>query len=187
MIGNAFLESAQVILRPVEPSDAPLIAACNNDPQVRVSFFTHTPISVERQREEIANYYRPGADYIPFVICPRDTGDAIGVTAFHRVDRVNRVAVYSIIICDPAGRGKGYAGIVTRMMLQYAFDVLGLHRVQLQTWEKNARALKTYEKCGFRHEGVLRELMHHDGEYFDFAIMGILEEEWRELKKGAAE
>lgn len=179
MIRNLFMEGEHLYLRALEPDDAPLLAACNNDPEVRASFFTHTPTSVARQREIVAGLYRPGADYIPFAVCERPEGLAIGVTALHRVDLVSAAAVYSICLCDPESRGRGYATEVTRLMLRYAFDVLNLHRVQLHVWEGNAAGLHCYEKCGFQREGLLREAMKHDGQYCDFLVMGILEEEWR--------
>lgn len=182
MYGNTFLESERLIYRALEPSDAPLVAACNNDPVVRVSFFTHTPTSIEAQAHRIASYYQPGSDYIPLAICEKEDRNTIGVTALHRVDLVSGAAVYSICICDPDSRGKGYAREVTGTMLQYAFDVLNLHRLQLHVWEGNTAGVRAYEKCGFKKEGLLREAMKHNGVYCNFLVMGILEEEWRKMR-----
>lgn len=180
---NPFLIGKSVYLRPVEPDDAALLAACNNDPAVRLSFFTHTPTNEFQQRRQAESLYQPGSDYIPLVICPLDddTGRGIGITAFHRVDLVSHAAVYSIRICDPAQWGKGYGSEVTRLMLHYAFDILNLHRVQLHVWTENLRGIRAYEKAGFVREGRLREAMRHDGQYCDFYVMGILDHEWRSL------
>lgn len=181
---NPFLVGEKVYLRPVEPSDAPILAACNNDPAVRVSFFTHTPTNIFQQTKHAETLYQPGSDYIPLVICPVEdaTGRGIGITAFHRVDLVSHAAVYSIRICDAAQWGKGYGSEVTELMLHYAFDILNLHRVQLHVWTENSRGIRAYEKAGFVKEGMLREAMMHNGKYCDFYVMGILEHEWRALQ-----
>ncbi len=178
-MNNLFTAGERLYLRAVEPEDAPVVAACNNNPEVRMSFFTHTPVSLHLQAERIRAFYQPGADYIPFIIALREDDAAIGVTAFHRVDLVSRAAVFSICISDPAQWGHGYAREATALMLAYGFNVLNLHRVQLHVWSGNAKAVRAYEECGFRHEGLLREAMVHNGEYCDFHVMGILEGEWR--------
>ncbi len=183
---EAFLLGERVALRAAEPEDAPLFAACNNSPAARATFFTHTPVSLAREQSRLAGFYAPGADYIPLVICRREDGAAVGVTAFHRVDLVSRAAVYSICLPDSADWGKGYGGEVTRLMLHYAFDILNLHRVQLHVWTGNKAGARAYEKAGFRHEGLLREAMRHNGEWCDFHVMGILESEYRALRTQSA-
>ncbi len=179
MIRNLFIEGEKLYLRAVELDDAPLIAACNNEPKVRRSFFTHTPVSIERQREIIAGFYKPGADYIPLAVCRKSDNCALGMTAYHRVDLVSRAAVYSICLADTEAWGKGYATETTRLMLYYGFEILNLHRVQLHVWEGNAAGIRCYERAGFQREGLLREAMKHNGEYCSFLVMGILEDEWR--------
>ena len=185
MIFPGFLRGERVVLRPLEVADAPVLAACNNDPDVRVSFFTHTPVSVGQCQERIRGLYGPGADYLPLAICV--AGDpqlaAIGVTALHRVDLVSRAAVFSICIADPEHRGRGHAGEATRLVMAWAFDVLNLHRIQLHTWVGNAAGMRTYEKVGFVREGVLRQAMRHNNEWCDFLVMGLLADEWRAARK----
>ncbi len=177
---DAFLQSERLYIRSLEPGDAPIVAACNNDPEVRATFFTHTPVSIHACEQRIRDYYKPGADYIPFAICLNDSGKAIGVTALHRVDLVSQAAVYSVCISDSEEWGKGYAGESLKLMLKYAFDILNLHRLQLHVWTENERAVKNYEKAGFVQEGTLREAMRHDNKWCDFYVMGLLSDEWRE-------
>jgi RimJ/RimL family protein N-acetyltransferase len=179
---NVFMQGERIYLRAVEPDDAYILAACNNDPSVRISFFTHTPTSVFLQQKRVESFYQAGSDYIPFVICACEDSAAIGITALHRVDLVSHAAVFSICISDPAQWGKGYGGEATSLMLKYSFDVLSLHRVQLHVWAGNTAGITAYEKAGFVREGLLREAMCHDGKYCDFHVMGILEREWRKAQ-----
>ena len=76
--------------------------------------------------------------------------------------------------------GHGYGSDAVRLMLEYGFGQLNLHRVYLYVFAYNKRAIRAYEKCGLKHEGALREAGYKNGRYFDILVMGILENEWRE-------
>jgi RimJ/RimL family protein N-acetyltransferase len=65
-----------------------------------------------------------------------------------------------------------------RLALSYAFGELKLHKLYLRVLEYNTRAIRTYEKCGFRVEGVLREEMKVNGQWHALVYMGILAEEY---------
>ncbi|SDW71287.1 Acetyltransferase (GNAT) family protein [Marininema mesophilum] len=65
-------------------------------------------------------------------------------------------------------------------MLEYAFGVLNLHRVELDVFSYNERAIHVYEKLGFKKEGILRESLFYDHQYHDSIIMSMLEKEYRE-------
>ena len=81
-------------------------------------------------------------------------------------------AEYSVGLFIAALRGQGLGREITRLVLAWAFDVLGVHRVELQVLASNSRAINCYLACGFRREGVRREAelypgrlerLHHDG------------------------
>ena len=74
--------------------------------------------------------------------------------------------------------GKGYGTDAMKVILRYAFQELNLRRVSLSTFEYNPRAIRSYEKAGFRHEGRLRKFLLREGQRWDMLIMGILREEW---------
>jgi RimJ/RimL family protein N-acetyltransferase len=74
--------------------------------------------------------------------------------------------------------GKGYGTDAMRVILRYAFTELNLHRVSLNVLEYNTRALRSYEKVGFKVEGRAREFLSREGKRWDLIFMGILREEW---------
>ncbi|MBI5305857.1 MAG: GNAT family N-acetyltransferase [Chloroflexi bacterium] len=74
--------------------------------------------------------------------------------------------------------GKGYGTDAMRVLLRFAFTELNLHRVSLSVFGYNARAMRAYEKAGFRVEGRARELMRREGGRYDVIWMGILRAEW---------
>jgi RimJ/RimL family protein N-acetyltransferase len=80
--------------------------------------------------------------------------------------------------------GKGYGTDAMRVILRYGFTELNLRRVSLDVFEYNPRAIRSYEKAGFVHEGQARKFLNRDGKRWDLIYMGILREEW-ELKYGA--
>jgi RimJ/RimL family protein N-acetyltransferase len=69
-------------------------------------------------------------------------------------------------------------------MLSHAFERLALHRVGLTVFSYNIRAIRAYEKAGFRVEGRLRDAIMRDGRYFDEVQMGVLATEWLEARFG---
>ena len=76
--------------------------------------------------------------------------------------------------------GKGYGTDVMKVILRYAFTELNLQRLTLTVFEYNPRAVRAYEKTGFRHEGRLRQFLNREGRRWDMLFMGILRHEWME-------
>ncbi len=72
----------------------------------------------------------------------------------------------------------GYGTDAMRIILRYAFQELNLHRVSLDVFEYNERAIRSYLKCGFNIEGRARQMLNRDGQRWDLIFMGILREEW---------
>ncbi len=80
--------------------------------------------------------------------------------------------------------GKGYGTDAMKVILRYAFQELNLRRVSLNTFQYNPRAIRSYEKAGFVHEGRMRDFLHREGMRGDLLFMGILREEWLAIDKG---
>jgi RimJ/RimL family protein N-acetyltransferase len=76
---------------------------------------------------------------------------------------------------------KGYGTDVMNVLLRFAFTEVNLKRVTLSVFEYNPRAIRSYEKAGFRHEGRKRQSLNREGKRWDELYMGILREVWMEL------
>lgn len=87
-------------------------------------------------------------------------------------------------IGDREDWGKGYGTDAMKIMLRFAFTELNLRRVTLTVFEYNPRAIRSYEKTGFYHEGRLRGALLRDGKRWDMLYMGILAEDWKEKHHG---
>jgi len=91
----------------------------------------------------------------------------------------HRESFVGIGIGDSEAWGKGYGTDAMRIILRYAFEELNLRRVSLNVFEYNPRAIRSYEKAGFKHEGRMRGYLNREGRRWDVIFMGILQEEWR--------
>ena len=78
---------------------------------------------------------------------------------------------------------KGYGTDAMQIGLKFAFHEINLERVTLGVFGYNARALRSYEKAGFKLEGAHREALLRDGKRYDALVMGILKEEWLLINK----
>ena len=103
----------------------------------------------------------------------------IGSISFNVINWLNRSAGLGIVIGDKSLWGKGYGTDAMRVMMRLGFDKMNLHRLWLHVHDYNARAIASYEKCGFKREGVLREDHFARGKYHDTIVMGILDSEYR--------
>ena len=84
-----------------------------------------------------------------------------------------------MIVGDPQDRQHGYGAEAIELLLDYAFDELGLNRVSLSVFEFNEVAISTYAELGFREEGRLRRALLRDGAFHDAILMSVLASEWR--------
>ncbi|RSM83775.1 GNAT family N-acetyltransferase [Amycolatopsis sp. WAC 01375] len=134
---------------------------------------THAQFTPEQIRDWLAG--RPGlddrADYA--IVCKGDRVH-VGDLALTDVDKDNRSGAFRIALNGPEFFGKGYGTEATKLVLDYAFDVVGLHRVSLEVFDYNPRAQRAYEKAGFVREGLQREALWWDGEWHDVITMAVL-------------
>jgi len=72
-----------------------------------------------------------------------------------------------------------------RVLLRFIFEQMNINKVKLNVFSFNQRALRMYQKCGFKEEGRLRQELFRDGEYHDIILMGLLREEYQIHRGGS--
>jgi len=102
----------------------------------------------------------------------------VGVAGFTEILWYNQVGTIFVGLGDTAIRGKGLAREAMALLIDYAFDELNLHRIQLMVVDYNEAAIKLYEKLGFVREGTYREFGLRDGKYYDQHLYGLLKQNW---------
>jgi RimJ/RimL family protein N-acetyltransferase len=122
-------------------------------------------------------------DEILFMIHTRAENLAIGFVGLDGINWVHGEAWMGIGIGDRRYWGQGYGTEAIQLLLEYAFSELNLFRVTLNVFAYNERAVRSYEKAGFKIEGRARGALKRDGKRWDLVYMGILRPEWEGVYK----
>ena len=109
-----------------------------------------------------------------WAIVALDDGRFLGEVVLSDIDADNRSGGFRIALAGPEEYGRGYGSEATRLVADFAFDVLGLHRLGLEVFDFNARAIAAYRRCGFVEEGRLRDALRWEDEWHDTIVMGLL-------------
>lgn len=174
------LRGDRVVLRLLEREHLPRCVNWFNDPEVTRFLARETPLTME-QEERWYKDYRAKIDEEIYAI--EVEGRHIGNIGLHSIDRTNRKANVGIVIGEKEYWSKGFGADAMTTALRYAFGALGLHKVNLDVIEYNARALHLYEKCGFVQEGVRRDEILKRERYVNLIRMSILEEEFARAER----
>jgi RimJ/RimL family protein N-acetyltransferase len=178
------LRGERVWLRPVEPEDIVDNSATAGDAEVGHFLGVKTPqskASAERFATEILKAV--GETGFPYAICLLD-GDLTICTVFLRnVDRVNGSGVVGIFLGDRRYLGLGYGTDALNTLVDFGFGELRLERIELEVFDFNARAIKSYVKAGFKTDAILRRARFHRGVHHDVHVMSILREDWLALPR----
>ena len=151
------IEGELVALGPVRRELLPLYQRWINDlGTMRMLDLPPQPMTMEKEQDWYEHVSK-AEDNVSFTIYERETLRPIGNTGLDGVDHRNRTATFGIIIGEPECRGKGYGTETTRLMLDYAFTVLGLHNAMLLVFEFNQAGIKAYQRAGFKEFGRRRE------------------------------
>jgi|SRR5215469_11411327 len=176
------MEGQLVRLRPIERSDIDPIMHWVGDEEVTRFLGGEMmlgPLSRIAEEKWIEQAAVPSTDRRLFVIERLSDHRYLGSTDLHNINWINRSAEAGIVIGDKSSWGKGFGTDAMRVLLRFAFDRINLNRVSLRVFDYNPRAITSYEKCGFKREGVLRQDKYLAGEYHDTIVMGILASEYR--------
>jgi RimJ/RimL family protein N-acetyltransferase len=119
----------------------------------------------------------PDDGYASFSILDLDGGTLAGSCVLWNIDSHNRSAHIGLAL-RPAFRGRGLGTDTVRVLCQYGFVVLGLHRLQVDTLADNDAMIKSAEHVGFTREGVNRHAAWVNGEFLDEVVLGMLSDQW---------
>lgn len=182
------IEGKRVRLRSFELSDLDEIMRHWNNMELRklVGSADRGPVCRNDEEEWVRSTWklRQERKAFTFAIETIADGKLIGGIGLFNFDWTSRSAMMGISIYDPKNRGKGYGQESTSLVLDFAFRILNLNRVELDTFDFNKQAQKCYLNVGFKEVGRRREAHFIDGQYRDDIIMDILKEEWLARPKG---
>jgi diamine N-acetyltransferase len=170
----------RVRLRAIEREDIPTFLRWFNDPEVRHGLLMFAPMGRAEEERWFEGRLNHADDYLFAVEARLDDGSwlHIGNVGLHRIDWKSRNCIFGIALGEKAQWGHGYGTDATRTMLRFGFAELNLHRIELEVFDFNRRAMRVYEKAGFRLEGTRRQTFYQDGQYHDAHVMAVLRDEF---------
>ena len=120
-----------------------------------------------------------------FAIIEKESDKLLGNIGLVNIKNINRTAEMGVFIGDKEYLSKGYGSEAIMLILDYGFNFLNLNNIMLKAFSFNERAIKAYEKCGFKIFGIWKEAVYFNGEYVDDVYMNILKKDFnaKKLKK----
>ena len=171
-----------VTLRELRLSDAPSLLAMLATEEV-ARFISPPPTTVEGFERFIAWTHRERAagNYVCFGVVPHGMDTAIGIFQVRQLEPGFATAEWGFAI-GSAFWGTGVFMDGAKMMVDFAFDVVGTHRLEARAAVANGRGNGALRKVGAIQEGILRKSFLRNGEYLDQTLWTILDEDWRRSK-----
>jgi ribosomal-protein-alanine N-acetyltransferase len=178
------MQPTKVYLRAFEPDDYKKINAWRrNEELYRLTTGNRYFVSSERDRRWVLEKIDDQAT-LYFAICVSEDHTMIGYASLAEIDYKNSHAEWSgIVIGEEQYRGRGYATEATYLLLEYAFDELGMNRVAGTWLVENTVSVFLGKSMGFRTEGILREYVYKNGKRHDVLVMSMLRPEFDRLKE----
>ena len=176
---GTFLRGSRVRLRPLERVDLPRYQELFSEPEISLHYGElGVPENLTRlHRRYDAGEFDNTDRFLLLVI--ESEGTLIGATTLKNEENLpSRSATFGIVIGERSFLDRGYGTEASTLLLDYAFAVLGYHKINLDLFEYNARAQAMYEKLGFVLEGRRRENHWSRGRFWDEILMGITADEW---------
>jgi len=172
----------RVYLRAFELEDYRIINEWRRDPEIMAKtggnvFF----VSSEKDRKWVEDKIFNNDLSLYLAICLTESDEMIGYLSVINIDWRNRKAQWGgIIIGRKDLWNKGYARDAARLMLEYIFLEMGLHRFYGHWLESHSISIKMGERLGFKREGILRDNVFKNGKFHNLVVMSLLKDEYEE-------
>ena len=165
----------KVCLRAYREEDIPKATSFVNDEELKKLLVTNIPFPMTLWEEEewIKSQKSNQDGSYNFAIEDIETKKYIGGCGIQEVNWLSRVATVGIMIGDKEYWGKGYGTDAMKVLMDFIFNKMNIRKIRLSTFSFNMRARKSYEKCGFEVEGILKDEIFKDGKYYDEIIMSV--------------
>ena len=172
-------EGNHVRLRAYSKEDLPKAQEYLNNPKVGASL-RPTILFPYRLEDEESWYNTLNANSTSgynFAIERKEDAAYMGGCGVHQINAKNRHVSVGIFLGHQFW-GKGYGTDAMRVLVDFCFQEINLHKVKLEVFSYNERAIRSYQKVGFIEEGVLREEVYRHGKYHDCHLMSIFRKDW---------
>lgn len=166
----------KVKLRALIEEDIERLRNWRNMPELFRYHFSPLPLS-QMEQERWFDSYSSGGRQTVFIV-EKEKGLPIGYTLIKDLDHKNQSAEIGLYL-SPEFQDQGYGKDAFHTLMKFCFHQLNLHRLMLEVFAFNERAVQMYEKLGFKVEGTLRDAYFCDNAFHDIIMMSILRDEFQ--------
>lgn len=180
--GLPSIRGSKVTLREVRESDAPALMAMLTCEEV-AEFISPLPRTEEGFKEFISEVHeqRLAGQSFCYGIVPDGYDDAMGLFQVRQLEPGFVSAEWGFALGSPFW-GSGVFQEGARAIIDFAFGVVGVHRLEARSIASNGRGNAALHKMGAMQEGILRRSFIRNGRYFDQILWSILKEDWRQSR-----
>ncbi len=174
------MQTERLLLRPLEMSDSSAFLGIFSDART-MQYWSKEPISSMAEAESLIKQDIEWSELdncICLGVALSDSNLVVGKITLFQLDKQNRRAEIGYVM-DRRQWGKGYMTEAMEWLLDYAFEVLKLHRMEADTDPDNIPSLALLERFGFAREGLFRDRWRVHGKWHDSVMLGLLEEDYR--------
>ncbi|WP_440897357.1 GNAT family N-acetyltransferase [Amphibacillus sp. Q70] len=161
-------------LRPLGKGDLDFIYQMHTNPDV-ANYWCNEPYTTMEKLEKEYQSSQESDSHRQFILMYGD--EKVGLLALYSISVRHRNAEFAIMF-DPTQQGKGYATDASRLLIEYGFNQLNLHKLYLEVVKNNEKAIHIYQKVGFQIEGELKQHYFVDGQYYDGYVMSLLRDDY---------
>ena len=111
-------------------------------------------------------------------MAPADSDTAIGIFQLRSTEPGFGTAEWGFVLGEPFW-GTGMFEEGAKLMMEFAFETVGVHRLEARAALRNARGNAALKKIGAKQEGILRKSFQKNGEFLDQALWTVIDEDWR--------
>jgi len=172
-----FLKNEILHLRYYEPSDLDFLMTIRPNPENYNFFGEFEPYSQEMQKAWWEKYTRTSTEF-NYVVALNEGNRPIGTVSLINIDYRNKNCEFSRFFIDKKAKISNAGSQVEKLILDYSFLHLNLHKLWCKVIEDNKKAVTFYQRYGFKKDGILRQELFKNGEYKNVIIMSILQEEY---------
>jgi RimJ/RimL family protein N-acetyltransferase len=177
----------KVVLRPIHPEeDFPFLWKWVNDASINRFIKAIAPVSHYAEKEFINSIGKSDKNLI-FAIETKADSTFIGIMGVHNIDWTSGLGTTGALIGNKEYWGKGFGTDAKMLVLHHVFHRLNLRRINSSVIQYNKRSAGSLLKCGYKKEGVRKQMYYRDGKYWDQILFRIFRNEfdplWEDYQK----
>lgn len=173
---DLIIKGNKVYLRPITIEDTDMVISWRNKKEVVENFIYRKPISAKEHIQWLTDKVNTGLVH-QFIVCLNDNDKPVGSVYLQHFEENSKKAESGIFIGDESAKGIGTGTESLKLLMKYAFETLGLHKLAARVLAYNEASLKLHEKTGYLKEAYLKDELFIEGKYEDLVLFGAINPE----------